>query len=213
MATNKEIEQRCELPELKKTEKEPVNVAEILRDYNYKENEIILYTTIFGNAFFKGITREGVIVLESTNTVDVVLDASGRMKEVQSGECIMFPSAEMRDWNKFFKHGDVVIDQKGDMFVFDCWAKRNYTKMSIIDYFDKPSSFGGNEFRLKRLTVNTKDYQKADEEQRKLFFESMDKSYTFTVIKCGRITMVEKKLHNLRLTIKCLFAIESRVGK
>lgn len=99
------------------------------------------------------------------------------------------------------------------MFVFDCWAKGNYTKMNIIDYFDKPSSFGGNEFRLKRLTVNTKDYQKADEEQRKLFFESMDKSYTFTVIKCGRITMVEKKLHNLRLTIKCLFATESKAGR
>lgn len=52
------------------------------------------------------------------------------------------------------------------MFVFDCWANDNLTEMSIIDYFDKPSSYGGNEFRLKHLTVNTKDYQKADEEQR-----------------------------------------------
>lgn len=118
MATNKDTEQCCTLPELKETKKETVNVAEILRDY--KENEIILYTTMFGNAFFKGITRECGIILESTNTVDVALDASGRMKEVQSGECNVFPSAEMRDWNKFFKHGDVVIDQKGDMFVFDC---------------------------------------------------------------------------------------------
>ena len=203
MATNKEVEQHYTLPVKKETEKEPVNVAEILRDY--KANEIILYTTMYGDAFLKGFTRDGSgIILESTNTVDISLDASGRMKEVQSGECIMFPSAEMRDWNKFFKHGDVVIDQKGDMFVFDCWAKRNYTKMSIIDYFDKPSSFGGNEFRLKRLTVNTKDYQKADEEQRKLFFESMDKSYTFTVIKCGRITMVEKKAPQFKTYDKVL---------
>lgn len=190
MATNKDTDQCCTLPELKEQEKGFVNVAEILREY--KENEIILYTTMFGNAFFKGITREGGIILESTNTVDVALDASGRMKEVQSGECNVFPSAEMRDWNKFFKHGDVVIDQKGDMFVFDCWANSNYTKMSIIDYFDKPSEFGGNELRQKYLTVKTKDYQKADEEQRKFFFESLDKSYTFAV-KCGRITRVEKK--------------------
>lgn len=203
MATNKDTEQRCELPELKKTEKEPVNVAEILRDYNYKENEIILYTTIFGNAFFKGITREGVIVLESTNTVDVVLDASGRMKEVQSGECIMFPSAEMRDWNKFFKHGDVVIDQKGDMFVFDCWANRNYTKMSIIDYFDKPNEFGGNEIRPQHLTVKTKDFQKADEEQRKWFFDLMEQSYTI-VVDCGRITMVDKKAPDFKTYDKVL---------
>jgi hypothetical protein len=204
MATNKDTEQFCTLPELKKTEKEPVNVAEILRDY--KANEIILYTTMYGNAFFKGFTRDGSgIILESTSTVDVALDANGRMKEVQSSGCNVFPSAEMRDWNKFFKHGDVVVSQKdGGMFVFDCWAKGNYTKMNIIDYFDKPSSFGGNEFRLKRLTVNTKDYQKADEEQRKLFFESMDKSYTFTVIKCGRITMVEKKAPQFKTYDKVL---------
>lgn len=191
MATNKDTEQCCTLPKLKETEKEPVNVAKILRDY--KENEIILYTTIFGNAFFKGITREGVIVLESTNTVDVVLDANGRMKETQGGECVLFPSSEMRDWSKFFKHGDVVVRMTdGVMVVFDCWAKGDFTQMSIIDYFDTPSSFGGNEFRLKHLTVDTKDFQKADEEQREWYFSLMEKSYTF-VADCGRITMVDKK--------------------
>ena len=210
MATNKDTEQCCTLPELKKTEKEPVNVAEILRDY--KKNEIILYTTMYGNAFFKGFTRDGGIILENTNTIirgtlkrDFVLDANGRMKETQGGECVLFPSSEMRDWSKFFKHGDVVVRMTdGVMVVFDCWAKGDFTQMSIIDYFDKPSSFGGNEFRLKHLTVNTKDFQKADEEQRKLFFESMDKSYTFTVIKCGRITMVEKKAPHFKTYDKVL---------
>lgn len=202
MATNKEVEQCCTLPELKETEKETINIAEILRDY--KENEIILYTTMLGNAFFKWVTRKGGIILESTNTVDISLDANGRMKEAQSSECVIFPSSEMRDWNKFFKHGDVVINQKdGAMFVFDCWANGNLTEMSIIDYFDKPSSYGGNEFRLKHLTVNTKDYQKADEEQRELFFESMDKSYTFAV-KCGRITRVEKKAPHFKIYDKVL---------
>lgn len=195
MATNKDTEQCCTLPELKETEKETINIAEILRDY--KPNEIILYTTMYGNAFFKGFTSNGIIVLESTNTVDIPLDANGRMLQAQSDECIMFPSSEMRDWNKFFKHGDVVINQKdGGMFVFDCWAKDNYTKMSIIDYFYKPSSFGGKEVKPKYLTVNTKDYQKADEEQRKCFFYLMDKSYTFDVDR-GRITNVEKKSSTL----------------
>lgn len=203
MATNKEVEQHYTLPVKKETEKETINIAEILRDY--KENEIILYTTMLGNAFFKGFTRGGSgIILESTNTVDIALDANGRMKEVQSGECNVFPSAEMRDWNKFFKHGDVVISQKdGSMFVFDCWANGNFTKMSIIDYFDKPSEFGGNELRLKHLTVKTKDYEKADEEQREFFFESLDKSYTFAV-KCGRIMRVEKKAPHFKTYDKVL---------
>lgn len=203
MATNKDTEQCCTLPKLKETEEELVNVAEILRDY--KPNEIILYTTMFGNAFFKGFTRDGSgIILESTNTVNISLDANGRMLQAQSGECDVIPSAEMRDWNKFFKHGDVVVSQKdGGMFVFDCWAKCNFTEMSIIDYFDKPSEFGGNELRLKYLTVKTKDYQKADEEQRELFFESMDKSYTFAD-KCGRITRVEKKAPQFKTYDKVL---------
>lgn len=210
MAYNNEVEQCCTLPELKETEKEPVNVAEILRDY--KESEIILYTTMYGNAYFKGFTRDGNgIILENVNTIirgtlerDVVLDKYGKIKEAQGGECIMFPSSEMRDWNKFFKYGDVVINQKdGAMFVFDCWANGNLTEMSIIDYFDKPSSYGGNEFRLKHLTVNTKDYQKADEEQRKWFFDLMEQSYTFAV-KCGRITRVEKKAPHFKTYDKVL---------
>ena len=192
MATNKDIEQCCTLPKLEETEKELVNVAEILRDY--KDKDIILYTTMLGNAFFKGFTRDGSgIILESTNTVDIALDANGRMKEVQRGECVLFPSFEMRDWSKFFKHGDVVVRATdGAMFVFDCWAKGDFTEMSIIDYFDKPSSFGENEFRLKHLTVKTKDFQKADEEHREWFFDLMENSYTF-VVDCGRMTAVEKK--------------------
>lgn len=210
MATNKDTEQCCTLPELKETEKELVNVAEILRDY--KEREIILYTTMYGYVYFKGITSDGEgIILENINTIirenlkrDVVLDANGRIRETQGGECVLFPSFEMRDWSKFFKHGDVVVSQKdGGMFVFNCWAKSNFTEMNIIDYFDKPSEFGGNELRLKYLTVKTKDYQKADEEQRELFFESMDKSYTFAV-KCGRITRVEKKAPQFKTYDKVL---------
>lgn len=202
MATNKDTEQCCTLPKLKETEKEKVNVAKILRDY--KENEIILYTTMFGNAFFKWVTREGGIILESTNTVDISLDANGRILQAQSGECNVFPSAEMRDWNKFFKHGDVVVSQKdGGMFVFDCWAKGNFTEMSIIDYFDKPSEFGGNKFGLKYLTVKTKDFQKADEEQRKWFFDLMEQSYTI-VADCGRITMVDKKAPDFKTYDKVL---------
>lgn len=202
MATNKEVEQHYTLPVKKETEKEPVNVVEILRDY--KENEIILYTTMFGNAFFKGITSKGVIVLESTNTVNIPLDANGRMLQAQSSECNVFPSTEMRDWNKFFKHGDIVVSQKdGDMFIFDCWAKSDFTEMSIIDYFGKPSEFGGNKFGLKYLTVKTKDFQKADEEQRKWFFDLMEQSYTI-VVDCGRITSVGKKAPHFKTYDKVL---------
>lgn len=94
----------------------------------------------------------------------------------------------------FFKNGDVVINQKdGGLFVFDCWAKGDFTKMSIIDYFDKPSEFGGKEFRPKHLTVKTTDFQKASEEQREWYFDLMEQSYTI-VVDCGRIVEVYNKV-------------------
>ncbi len=209
MATNKDTEQCCTLPVKKEKEKETINIAEILRDY--KENEIILYTTMYGKAFFKGFTRDGGIILENTNTIirgtlkrDFVLDANGRMKETQGGECVLFPSSEMRDWNKFFKHGDVVVNKEnGCMYVFDCWAKCDLTEMSIINYFDNSSSFDGVEFKIKRLTVKTKDYQKAEDDQREWYFELMEQSYTF-VADCGRVTMVDKKAPDFKTYDKVL---------
>ena len=194
MANNNEVEQCCTLPKLEETEKELVNVAEILREY--KPNEIILYTTMYGNAFFKGFTRDGGIILGCCNAImkgNLLLDVNGRVKDTQRGECVLFPSFEMRDWSKFFKHGDVVVRATdGALFVFDCWAKGDFTKMSIIDYFDKPSEFGGKEFRPKHLTVKTTDFQKASEEQREWYFDIMKETYTF-IVDCGRITRVEKK--------------------
>lgn len=194
MATNKDTEQFCTLPKLKKTEKETVNVAEILRDY--EPNEILLYTTMYGNAFFKGFNGEGEIILGCCNAImkgNLLLDVNGRVKDTQRGECVLFPSFEMRDWSKFFKHGDVVVRATdGALFVFDCWAKGDFTKMSIIDYFDKPSEFGGKEFRPKHLTVKTTDFQKASEEQREWYFDLMEQSYTI-VVDCGRIVEVYNK--------------------
>lgn len=205
MANNNEVEQHYTLPVKKETEKETINIAEILRDY--KENEIILYTTMYGNAFFKGFTRDGGIILGCCNAImkgNLLLDVNGRVKDTQRGECVLFPSFEMRDWSKFFKHGDVVVRATdGALFVFDCWAKGDFTKMSIIDYFDKPSEFGRKEFRPKHLTVKTTDFQKASEEQREWYFDLMKETYTF-IVDCGRITSVGKKAPHFKTYDKVL---------
>ena len=62
-----------------------------------------LYSTIFGEVEFQKIEEESnypiVCVAIAGNNCDVTAD--GRYYDVFSGECILFPSKEQRDWSKF----------------------------------------------------------------------------------------------------------------
>ena len=62
-----------------------------------------LYSTIFGEVEFKKIEEESnypiVCVAITGNNCDVTAD--GRYYDVLSGECILFPSRDQRDWSKF----------------------------------------------------------------------------------------------------------------
>lgn len=48
------------------------------------------------------------------------------------GECILFPSAKMRDWTKFYKRGDLIYDNETNSFaIFNKWADDNYTAFHV----------------------------------------------------------------------------------
>lgn len=54
------------------------------------------------------------------------------------GECIIFPSKEMRDWKKFsWKKGDVLISNNGSIeVIFDKWYDDTYTSFYCKHYLD-----------------------------------------------------------------------------
>lgn len=57
------------------------------------------------------------------------LDKNGKLYD--DGECIIFPSKEMRDWSKFaWKKGDVLINSCGFQCIFKEWASDDYTKFN-----------------------------------------------------------------------------------
>ena len=79
---------------------ENIDLTEILKDCPEGTK---LYSTIFGEVEFKKIEEESnypiVCVAIAGNYCDVTAD--GRHFDVFSGECILFPSKEQRDWSKF----------------------------------------------------------------------------------------------------------------
>lgn len=104
-----------------------LNIAEILKD---KLVGLKLYSSTFGYIKFNGIHKDKIYFFsEDTNTHSV--KQNGKMYD--GGECIIFPSKEMRDWSKFiWEKGDVLIRTNSEycIGIFDEWTSDDYSTFS-----------------------------------------------------------------------------------
>ena len=78
-----------------------INIYEILKD---KTEGIKLYCTLFGDVIVVPYKRESGFMVELSKGETLVhqimdFDAFGRITE--TGECLIYPSKEQRDWSKF----------------------------------------------------------------------------------------------------------------
>lgn len=91
-----------------------MNIAEILK---YCPKGTKLYCILCGNAELEEITNIGTIVIRKvvdTISTSYTLDYEGHYSN--SGECVLFPSKDQRDWKKFrlpVKRGDIMMDKDG----------------------------------------------------------------------------------------------------
>ena len=102
-----------------------INIAEILRN---KPHGIKLYSPIFGDCTFCYIKDETNDICVKTQYDEIrFFDFEGRYNA--GGECLLFPSKEMRDWSRFtWKRGDVLTNDSGFKIFFDKWVNEDYTK-------------------------------------------------------------------------------------
>lgn len=103
---------------------EKINIAEILEN---KSQGTKLYSLTYGDCFYQEYTGDFGIECQNQNGVQFNLDEYGRY--CIEGECILFPSKEMRDWEKFsWKKGDILVNSSGFKLFFDRWANDDYTR-------------------------------------------------------------------------------------
>lgn len=114
-----------------------INVAKILKD---KPKGTKLYSSACGKCELKEADDKSFKVsfhsLKSGFMIggEDTFDKNGNLYD--DGECIVFPSKEMRDWSKFaWKRGDVLISDCGFMCIFKEWASDDYTRFNGC-YFD-----------------------------------------------------------------------------
>lgn len=100
-----------------------LNIAEILKN---KPIDLKLYSSTFGYIKFNGVYKDKVYFSSEDTNIHSV-KPNGKLYD--GGECIIFPSKEMRDWEKFaWKKGDVLTNSSGFKVFFDKWVNEDYTK-------------------------------------------------------------------------------------
>ena len=152
-----------------------INIAEILRDCPEGTK---LYSPVCGACTFLRVEDSAfypvMVKRVSDATIREDFTKDGRYSEsAVDGECVLFPSQKMRSWDKFFKRGDVLVDEDlKTMVVFDGWANDDYTKFcTTIDYYKIGDSWGKEDICCTVL------FRKATDEERAEFIAAAEKHY------------------------------------
>ena len=184
-----------------------INIAEILKD---KPVGIKLYSSTFGYIKFNGIHKDKVYFYsEDTNLHSI--KPNGKIYD--DGECVVFPSKEMRDWRKFeWKNGDVLVNSSGFKLLFDRWSNDDYTRFfGKVNILEDSFSYETEKYTLaaKEETLDTLEIEKpefndgdiafADYGNRQDVFIVSDK----TGLTEGYSSFISLDLNSLTLSIGC----------
>ena len=151
-----------------------INIAEILRDMPKGTK---LYSPLFGKCDLDDVCtsdREtySITLLTSVDTSASFTKNGHYLNGFEDTECLLFPSAKMRDWSKFFKRGDIVYNPHSQMYaVFECWANDDYTEFNTTINYYKDHTFDKEE------VCDTGCFVKANDEQKALFIAAAEKYY------------------------------------
>lgn len=107
-----------------------INIVEILKD---KPQGTKLYSSACGKCRLEEVDDKSFKISFYNSKFGIMnggegyLDKNGKLYD--DGECVVFPSKEMRDWSKFaWKKGDVLVSNDGGTeVIFDKWYDDTYT--------------------------------------------------------------------------------------
>ena len=174
-----------------------INIAEILRDVPEGTK---LYSPLFGKCEYIAVANNeysiAIKVQRSDCAITKFLMKDGRyFGGYEDAECSLYPSAEMRCWDKFFKRGDIVSNPHSQMYaVFECWANDDYTEFNTTINYYKDHTLGEGE------VCDTKCFVKANDEQKTLFIAAAEKHY------CGKYNPETLRVEPIKIAEpKCPF--------
>lgn len=150
--------------------KTKLNIAEILRD---KPQGTKLYSSACGKCELKEVNNKSFKIsfynskFGFMNGGEGYFDKKGKLYD--DGECVVFPSKEMRDWSKFaWKKGDILVSNDSTTkVIFNGWMDDTYTLFrgayAVITHNDGKIEFGSDSLIF--VTCNYKGIEVEDDAQ------------------------------------------------
>ena len=155
-------------------EQKDIDIYEILNDV---ECGTELYTPMCGNVelrYLQDNKEEAESIITNTNDgSEYTFNKNG--KYVEGGEVLLLPSKEMRDWNKFFKKGDVLVHRNGDIHViFEGFKDNRYTRFNGKHYLWKECFDDYNKEVSEMITFT---FRKASDDEAKTYINTLEKHF------------------------------------
>lgn len=155
--------------------KEKINIVEILKD---KPQGTKLYSSACGKCRLGEVDDESFKIsfynsrFGFMNDGEWYLDKNGKLYD--DGECVVFPSKEMRDWGKFaWKMGDVLVNKDGDVhIIFERFADDTYCSFVGKYYLWRENNDTEHFYKNERLL--TSDFQKAGKDSAQTYISTIE---------------------------------------
>ena len=174
-----------------------INIAEILKD---KPQGTKLYSSACGKCKLEEVDDKSFKIsfynskFGFMNGGEGYLDKNGKLYD--DGECVVFPSREMRDWSKFaWKKGDVLSHKDGDVYIiFEGFADDTYCSFVGKYYLWKENNNTEQFYEKERLL--TSDFQKAGKDAAQTYINTIEKKLG------GKLNMETLKIEKAQTDFK-----------
>lgn len=152
--------------------KKELNIVEIL---NNKPEGISLYSSVFGGCVYRG---------NCDNCIEVVTNNCYYFNEKghyitngvksENGECLLFPSNEMRDWSKFaWKKGDVLVSKDNVHIIFEKFEDNAYTRFKGKHYLWKECD--EEDYSKEETQMLTYVFKKANDDAAQTYIKTIER--------------------------------------
>lgn len=148
-------------------EQKDIDIYEILKGM---PDGTPLYTPMYGNVEFTSVEadkeKSRAIWTENENGA-YSFDKHG--KWIKGGEVLLFPSKEMRDWSKFFKKGDVLVNEDRQVYViFEKFEDDAYTKFRGKHYLWEET------YNTEVFQMETSVFEKANDDDAQTYINTIE---------------------------------------
>lgn len=144
-----------------------LNIAAILKD---KPVGLKFYSPTFGCVTFDGVYK-GKVYFFSEDTNAHSVKQNGKMYD--GGECIIFPSNEMRDWEKFsWKKGDILVSEDNVYIIFEKFEDDTYTRFKGKHYLWKECNI--EDYNKEETKMLTSVFEKATDDVAQTYIKTIE---------------------------------------